>query len=73
MEDPLTKEDPVSIRVSIAENIELPETISDPSMMAPLEAVTDDRCASLPLTIIFFQLAKYYSILSIIRFIPQYL
>ena len=73
IEDPLIKEDPVSIRVSIAENVELPETTSDPLITAPLEAVTDDKCASLPLTIIFFQLAKYYSVLSIIWFISQYL
>ena len=72
-EDPLIKEDPVSIRVSIAENVELPETTSEPLMTAPLEAVTDDKCALLPLTIIFFQVANYYSILSNIWFISQYL
>ena len=66
VEEPLTIDDPVSMRVSIAENVELPETTSEPLITAPLEAVTDDKCASLPLTIIFFQLAKYYSILSII-------
>lgn len=73
MDEPLTREDPVSIRVSMAENVVLPETKSDPLITAPLEAVTDDKCASLPLTIIFFQLAKYYSILSIIWFVSQYL
>jgi hypothetical protein len=62
VEEPLIKDDPVRIKVSIPENIELPKTSSDPLTMAPLDAVTDARCASLPLTIILFQLANYYSI-----------
>ena len=32
--------------------------VSEPDMIEPLEAVTDARCASLPLTISFFQLDK---------------
>ena len=73
IEEPLIKEDPVSMRVSMAENVVLPETTSEPLTTAPLEAVTDDKCASLPLTIIFFQVANYYSILSDIWFVSQYL
>ena len=64
IEEPLIREEPVRIRVSTAEKVVLPETTSEPLIMAPFEAVTVDRCASLPLTIIFVQLANYYSILS---------
>lgn len=63
VEEPLTIEDPVKISVSTAENVELPETENDPLTMAPLDDVMDDRCASLPLTISFFQVANYYSTL----------
>lgn len=61
-EEPLIMEEPVNIKVSIAENVELPDTMSDPLMTAPLDAVTDARCAPLPLTITLFHLANYYSI-----------
>ena len=49
------------MRVSIAENVELPETASDPLIMAPFDEVTADKCAELPLTITLFQVANYYS------------
>lgn len=60
-DDPLIREDPVRMRVSTAENVELPDTKSDPFITAPFDAVTDAKCASLPLTISFFQLANYHS------------
>ena len=53
---PVISPDPVSIRVSTPENVELPETLRDPLITDPFDAVTDERCAALPLTIIFFQL-----------------
>ena len=59
---PLTYPDPVNMSVSIEENVELPETVSDPLIIAPFDAVTDAKCAELPLTIIFFQVDNYYSI-----------
>ena len=72
MDEPLTMDDPVKTSVSTAENVELPETENDPLTMAPLDAVMDDRCASLPLTISFFQVANYYSIV-FIGFVSQHL
>jgi hypothetical protein len=72
-EEPLISDDPVSISVSIAENVELPETKSDPLMIAPFEAVIDANSTSLPLTISLFQLANYYSICSVVLFVFQYL
>ena len=53
---PVTYPEPVSMSVSIPEKVELPVTLRDPLTIAPLDAVTDERCAALPLTIIFFQL-----------------
>lgn len=50
--------DPVNISVSIPEKVELPETLSDPLIIVPLDAVSDVRCAELPLTTIFFQVDK---------------
>jgi hypothetical protein len=41
--------------------------------MAPLDAVTDEKWASLPLTISFFQVGNSYSVLTIIGFIVQYI
>jgi hypothetical protein len=32
--------------------------VSEPDIIDPFDAVTDERCAPLPLTIIFFQLDK---------------
>lgn len=62
---PETNPEPVKIKVSTVENVELPETVRGPLIDTPLDAVTDERCASLPLTISFFQVANYYSILLI--------
>ena len=63
VEEPVIIEEPVNIRVSTLDKVELPETISDPLIIRPLDAVTDAKCASLPLTITLFQVANYYSIL----------
>jgi hypothetical protein len=60
---PVIVEEPVRINVSIAENVELPDTTKEPLIIAPFDDVTDDRWASLPLTITLFQVANYYSIL----------
>ena len=60
---PVTKPEPVKMRVSIAENVELPETVSEPLTIAPVDAVIDANSALLPLTITLFQVANYYSIL----------
>jgi hypothetical protein len=65
--------EPVRVRVSIEENVELPETTRDPLIMAPLDAVTDEKWASLPLTISFFQVGNSYSVLTIIGFVVQYI
>lgn len=62
IEEPLITEEPVKIRVSTADNVVLPDTMSEPLMITPFDAVTDVKCASLPLTISFFQLANYHSI-----------
>ena len=60
---PDTIPEPVSMSVSTAEKVELlPETIRDPLIIAPLDAVIDDKSALLPLTITLFQVANYCSI-----------
>jgi hypothetical protein len=73
IEEPLIREEPVRVSVSIEENVELPETTREPLIMAPLDAVTDEKWASLPLTISFFQVGNSYSVLTIIGFIVQYI
>ncbi len=75
IEEPLIREEPVrvSVSVSIEENVELPETTREPLIMAPLDAVTDEKWASLPLTISFFQVGNSYSVLTIIGFVVQYI
>lgn len=73
IEEPLIREEPVRVSVSIEENVELPETTRGPLIMAPLDAVTDEKWASLPLTISFFQVGNSYSVLTIIGFIVQYI
>ncbi len=65
--------EPVRVSVSIAENVELPETTRDPLIMAPLDAVTDENWALLPLNITLFQVGNSYSVLTVIRFIVQYI
>jgi|688.fasta_scaffold285313_2 hypothetical protein len=60
---PVIVEEPVRINVSIAENVELPDTTKEPLIIAPFDDVTDDRWASLPLTITLFQVGNYHSIL----------
>lgn len=55
--------EPVSVNVSMAENVALPETKSDPVTITPFDAVTDAKCASLPLTITLFHVGKCYSIM----------
>ena len=71
IEEPLIREEPVRVSVSIEENVELPETTREPLIMAPLDAVTDEKWASLPLTISFFQVGNSYSVLTIIVFVVQ--
>ncbi len=73
IEEPLIREEPVRVSVSIEENVELPETTREPLIMAPLDAVTDEKWASLPLTISFFQVGNSYSVLTIIGFVVQYI
>jgi hypothetical protein len=73
VEEPVIKEEPVKINVSIEENVEPPDTISEPLITAPLDAVTDEKWASLPLTINLFQVGNSYSILTVIGFISQYI
>jgi len=69
---PVINPDPVNMSVSIPEKVELPETLSDPLTIAPLEAVTDAKCAALPLTIIFFQVDNYYSVFNLYPNIYKY-
>jgi hypothetical protein len=65
--------EPVRVRVSIEENVELPETIREPFIMAPLDAVTDENWALLPLNITLFQVGNSYSVLTVIGFVVQYI
>ena len=73
VDEPVILAEPVRIRVSIEENVELPETTREPLIIAPLDAVTDEKWAPLPLTISFFQVGNSYSVLTIIGFIVQYI
>jgi hypothetical protein len=65
--------EPVKVSVSIEEKFESPNTPRDQLIMAPLDAVTDENWALLPLNITLFQVGNSYSILTIIRFIVQYI
>jgi hypothetical protein len=70
---PVIFAEPVRVRVSIAEKVELPETKRDPVIIAPPDAVTDDNSAALPLNIALFQVGNSYSVLTVIGFIVQYI
>jgi hypothetical protein len=69
---PLIFAEPVRVRVSMDENVELPETNNEPLITTPFDAVIDDNSAELPLTISFFQVGNFYSIYNY-GFIVQYI